>query len=315
MTLLHLELPSGRPLLVKSDALRGERYGGNKARKFEGILAEARRRGVSRLVSVGAIGSHHVLATAIFAREAGLGARCFVVPQPDVPSTHRNAQLALAAGAELIPIRTQVEAALRMAWAMRDEDTLVVPVGGSSLAGSRPYVAAAFELGADADAIQTLVVALGSGGTAAGLAVGATLADAPWRVHAVATSGPMSVVTALTRALVAGLSRAEPSAILRAERRLRLVTSQLGPGYARSTPASERAVRVANTMGLELEHVYTAKAFAHVLALDAAGHHGLGFWHTASGIDLDWMGPPPALPARLLDWFRPTIPIASSTIP
>lgn len=300
----ELTLPSGRPLLLVSEALRGSRYGGNKARKFEGILREAKRRDVGRLVSVGAIGSHHVVATAIFAREAGLAARCYVVPQPDVPSAHRNARAALAAGAELVPVQTQAEAALRMAWALHEQDSLVVPVGGSSVAGSEPYVEAASELAPFAERIRTLVVALGSGGTAAGLMAGIARRDLPIRVHAVATSGPMPLVYAMTRSMLARLLRSTPVKLAGAQRRIRLLDTELGAGYALPTTASARALRVAAEMGLVLDPVYTAKAFAHVLALDERGVEGLAFWHTVSAVDLSWLDPLPALPPALLRLFR-----------
>lgn len=302
--MMRLELPSGRPLLVQSDALRGTRYGGNKARKFEGILAEARRVGATRLVSVGAVGSHHVLATAIFAQEAGLRCRCYVVPQPDVPSTRMNVQYALAAGAEIVPVRTEAEAALRLAWSLGEPGSLAVPVGGSSLAGTRPYVDAVAELGNDGAKLRTLVLALGSGGTAAGIAVGGALARAPWRVDAVATSGPLWVVRALARSLVLRLLPRRPRLLADAWRRLRLVETQLGAGYALATAASVHALKVAAHMGLELEPVYTAKAFAHVLELDARGETGLGFWATASRVDRSWLGPVAPLPDSIAQLFR-----------
>lgn len=297
-------LPSTRPLHVQSDASHGTVYGGNKARKYEGILAEAQRRGVTRLVSIGAIGSHHVLATALYGREAGLGVRCYVVPQRDVPSAHRNAQRALAAGAELVPVQTQVEAAMRLLASARDRRALVVPVGGSSVAGTEPYVQAARKL--DAPGVRTVVVALGSGGTAVGLAVGAALGGAAWNVHAVLTSGPLLVVGALVQGLVARMLLRHRALALWPDvmRRLRVVTTELGPGYAASTPASERAMAFATARGLALDPVYTAKAFAHVLALDRGGHGGLAYWHTAAAAP-PGPGPEPLdLPAELRSLFR-----------
>src|SRR4051812_6441451 len=50
-------------LWIKHDDLSGTVYGGNKVRKLEFLLGEARARGARRLVTLGAIGSHHVLAT------------------------------------------------------------------------------------------------------------------------------------------------------------------------------------------------------------------------------------------------------------
>ncbi len=283
---LSMPLPSGRVLQVKSDALRGFVYGGNKARKFDGILAEAKQRGVSRLVSIGAVGSNHVLATALFAQSAGLAARCYVVPQPDVPSLHANVQRALSAGVELVPVATQAEGALRLLAAARDRRALVVPVGGSSLAGTEPYVQAVSEIAAWDGHLRTLVVALGSGGTAVGLAVGAALRGAPWNVHAVLTSGPGPVVRALLHGLTIRMLARHRALHLWPDvmRRLRVVTSELGDGYALPTAHSQRARDFAAEHGLALDPVYTAKAFAHVLALDAAGHSGLGYWHTASAV-------------------------------
>src|SRR5690606_39010549 len=55
----------GAELWVKRDDLSGRPYGGNKVRKLEFILADAKSRGVERLITVGAVGSHHALATAL----------------------------------------------------------------------------------------------------------------------------------------------------------------------------------------------------------------------------------------------------------
>jgi D-cysteine desulfhydrase len=303
----EIGLPSGRTVLVQSDALRGTEYGGNKARKFDGILEQARRRGVTRLISIGAIGSHHVLATALFARSAGMAARCYVVPQPDVPSAHENVQHALAAGAELVPVSTHAEGAIRLLASARDRRALVVPVGGSSASGTEPYVQAALELAPWADRVRTLVVALGSGGTAVGLAVGAALSGAPWKVDAVLTSGPSVLVRSLVHGLIVRMLTRHRALHLWPDvmRRLRIVTSELGEGYALPTTASAVAREYASARGLALDPVYTAKAFAHVLALDAKGRRGLAYWHTASAVGLPEAGVPwDDVPRELRALFR-----------
>src|SRR5215471_7640867 len=69
-------------LWIKRDDLTNPTYGGNKIRKLEKLLADAKRRGAERIVTVGAIGSHHVLATGIFARSLGMKVEAVVVPQP-----------------------------------------------------------------------------------------------------------------------------------------------------------------------------------------------------------------------------------------
>ena len=86
-------------------------------------------------------------------------------------------------------------------------------------------------------------------------------------------------------------------------RRLNVVTTELGPGYAVPTPFSESALTFAAERGLALEPVYTAKAFAHVLALDRSGHDGLAYWHTAAAAPRAPY-PADALPPALQRLFR-----------
>ena len=70
------QLDRGRAALwIKRDDLTHPEYGGNKVRKLEHSLAVARKRGANRIVTVGAVGSHHVLATAFFGRRAGFDGR------------------------------------------------------------------------------------------------------------------------------------------------------------------------------------------------------------------------------------------------
>jgi 1-aminocyclopropane-1-carboxylate deaminase/D-cysteine desulfhydrase-like pyridoxal-dependent ACC family enzyme len=72
----------GCSLWVKRDDLTGEAYGGNKVRKLEYLLADARARGATRLVTIGAVGSHHVLATTLYGRREGFAVEAALVPQP-----------------------------------------------------------------------------------------------------------------------------------------------------------------------------------------------------------------------------------------
>ena len=69
------------PVWVKEDGLYGP-YGGNKARKLEWLLADARRRGKRTVITGGAIGTNHGLATALYARDLGLSTVLVLVPQP-----------------------------------------------------------------------------------------------------------------------------------------------------------------------------------------------------------------------------------------
>ncbi|MDP9149111.1 MAG: pyridoxal-phosphate dependent enzyme, partial [Myxococcota bacterium] len=69
-------------LWIKRDDRTHEVVGGNKVRKLEWLLADARSRGARRLVTAGAAGSHHVLATTYFGRREGFDVEAVLVPQP-----------------------------------------------------------------------------------------------------------------------------------------------------------------------------------------------------------------------------------------
>src|SRR5258706_16390178 len=82
--------PPGVELWVKRDDESGVEYGGNKVRKLEFLLAEARARGARRLCTLGGIGSHHVLATALYGKRAGVDVEAGgVSPPPPRPVPER----------------------------------------------------------------------------------------------------------------------------------------------------------------------------------------------------------------------------------
>ncbi|MGH7437038.1 MAG: pyridoxal-phosphate dependent enzyme, partial [Polyangiaceae bacterium] len=85
-------------LWVKRDDLTSPEYGGNKVRKLERILEHARARGARRIITIGAAGSHHVLATTYHGRKAGLEVEAVLVPQPGTPHVVEVLRASLAAG-------------------------------------------------------------------------------------------------------------------------------------------------------------------------------------------------------------------------
>ena len=102
--LQHLGTLSGTALWAKRDDLSAERYGGNKVRKLELLLAEAQQLGRKSIVTVGGYGSNHVVATALYAAELGLRVHALVLPQPPTDQAVNNARLSAALGAQLIAL-------------------------------------------------------------------------------------------------------------------------------------------------------------------------------------------------------------------
>ena len=166
-------------LWVKRDDLTDSRYGGNKVRKLEHLLAIAARRG-GPVLTAGAIGSHHVVATAIHAARLGLEVEAVRFPQPETPHVLEMAAKAEAAGvrSSMVSSSYLMPVLLAQRWiqiAMQD-GTLITP-GGSTPVGVLGAVTAGIEL-VDGfvengwDEPDDVVVALGSGGSSIGLALG-----------------------------------------------------------------------------------------------------------------------------------------------
>ncbi len=303
----------GQAVYVKHDDRSGVLYGGNKVRKLEAVLYEARRRGKTRLLTVGAAGSHHVLATATYGRAHGFRVAAVLVPQPGNAHVMANLRAGLGQGLEPICARGYAEVPLQIL-ANMTPDTAFISLGGSSVVGTLGYVLAAFELAAQVEAgvlpePDVLVVALGSGGTAAGLAVGLEAAGLRTQVHAVAVSSPVVVLAAMLRGLVRRTARRLDLAPEGALARIHVDGAQLGDGYGFATEPGDRATTRAHALGLTLDPTYTAKAFAALLQLleekTPAAPQTVLFWHTLSSVPLtSLLAGAPALEGEVLELCR-----------
>lgn len=291
---------------VKRDDLLSPLYGGNKVRKLEHLLDEAKRRGAKRIVTMGAAGSHHVVATAIYGREHGFEVEAVLVPQPGTEHAKNNLRIALAHGARIFTAPAWSFAPFVAASRTRP-GTYFVPLGGSNALGSLGYVDAAHELAAqiragDLPEPDVVIVAVGSGGTAAGLAVGFEELGLKTRIVGVVVSPPVMLVSALTRRVARATAKARGlsgAATARALARITLDASFLGRGYGHSTAASEAAMIAAAEHGIQLDAIYTAKAYACALT---SKEENVLYWHTLSSAAHD--EPTEPLPPKLAALFR-----------
>ncbi len=288
-------------LLCKRDDLTSDVYGGNKVRKLERLLDEARAKGARRIVTAGAVGSHHVLATAIFGRQAGFEVEAVLAPQTATEHAEEVARVVSSLHIATYPVSSFAAVPLVMARRLsaRGPAYLIQP-GGSSVTGSLAYADAATELAeqiarGESPRPASIVVALGSGGTAAGILVGleregllvGSDGKPPIEVVAVQVVDPpfgsaattLALALSMRRRLGAPLSR---SAVARLSHSLRVVRSFRGPGYGSPTAAGARATELAALDGLTLDPTYTAKAFAAALAEAATAPGPVMFWHTLS---------------------------------
>ena len=194
---LDEDLVPGVEVWLKDESPFGDgAWGGNKVRKLEWIIPEAHRRGVRTLFTVGGIGTHWGLAAALYGRDHGLRTLLGLVDQPVDDHVREQLTRLEASGAELHRYRDPRRLKLAAPWlvartALRDRRMpWYLPAGGSNPFGATAYVDAALEIAGQVQAgvlpePASVVTAVGSGGTAAGLALGLRLAGLRTRVFGV----------------------------------------------------------------------------------------------------------------------------------
>ena len=261
--------PDSVELWVKREDQSGVVYGGNKVRKLEFVLADALARGAKRVVTVGGIGSHHVLCTAIYGRQLGLGVEAVVFPQPLNDHVREQILADLSVGAELRPTAGMVGVPWALWRARRAPHTYYIPGGGSSLAGTLGYLSCGLELSREVP-FDVTYGALGSCGMMAGLWAASCVAPGVGDVVGVRVVDRIICNRGRTKALankMLGALRLRT----RHQPRLTVEHGYFGGAYGRTTPAAEAAVADAAKVGLHLEPTYTGKAMAALLAHARAG--------------------------------------------
>lgn len=309
----------GREVFIKHENATHPRYGGNKVRKLEYLLAEARARKATDIITVGAAGSHHVLATTVHGTAAGFHVEAVLSPQPRTDHVVDNLRADLAQGATLIPVSHAVEMPLQVAWrvaALRAQGRVpyVIPPGGSTALGACGYIDAVAELRQQlvtvgVASVDAMVCALGSGATLAGIMAGQRLhgvtGDA-WgvRVTPRAVSGA-SLVAWLANGAMEKMSQ-KPARFSR--RDVRVMELAGDPGYGRESREAMAAIELFAKDDVHLDPTYTGKAAAAlvVLARETPKRARLLFWNTLSSAPLSALTPDPdaPLPRAIEDLLR-----------
>jgi len=315
---LRLGQRLGADIWGKRDDLSARIYGGNKIRKLEFLLGEAASRGAQQVLTVGGIGSHHVVATSIYARRVGIHTTAVVVPQPITEHVRRNAELARRCGTTLVPCTHTLTAPIALAEKKLGlERCIVIEPGGSSPIGTLGYVIGALELAQQVQAGElpapdTIFVPLGSAGTMAGLIIGCAMAGLGCTVVGVrvverwlANRGRLTELIHRTVHLLRRLGETVPPL-----GPFEILHDQLGPCYGAPTPAAMRACRLArDTEQIELETTYGGKTMAALMTWCArrTGSRPLLFWHTYNSRPTEeLLGPGDStapLPNRVRAWL------------
>jgi len=276
----HIGFPN---LWVKRDDLSAQTYGGNKVRKLEFTLADARRRGRRTVITFGALGSNHVLATTVHGGRLGLSTVGMFVPQPVQEYLRTNVLCNQALGCQIEYVEGRAGLPARAAHVylsklLGGERPYFLWMGGSSTLGVIGYVEAGLEIGAQVEAglmpePAFAFVPAGTGGTMAGLVLGLALAGLRTRPVCVRVVERSLVnehtVALLARRAHAYLSRIDPSLpeLDVSAENVVMLHGQSGRQYARFTARGLEAVELAGELeGLHLEGTYSGKALAGMMA-------------------------------------------------
>ena len=254
----------GTNIWIKRDDLCGVALGGNKVRKLEYLLADAKAQGYDLVMTTGQAQSNHAMLTAACALRLGMDC-VLVLKKRGVTACKGNQILNKLMNVEVIYVDTDsyddIYAEMDRIAAKRGRRVYKIPCGGSNALGSLGYVDCMREVAACGQHFDAVYCACGSGGTAAGTALGASLYLPDTRVIcSMVDSDPFDrIVPALMR---------ESSALLQTDAPLRdpELIDLCGPGY--SIPSAEGNEAISLMMrheGIVLDTCYTGKAFAGLL--------------------------------------------------
>ncbi|RPI49804.1 MAG: D-cysteine desulfhydrase family protein [Chloroflexi bacterium] len=284
----------GPEIWIKRDDQTGLATGGNKTRKLEFLIGEARTLEARVVLTVGAVQSNHCRQTAAAAARAGLD--CVLVLRGDPPPPELwtgNLFLDELLGARLVWSGTE-DPLLVLEQAAEAEEAAgrkpyVIPYGGSNATGAAAY-ALAFEELWDQMYVARLsfdrvLFATSSGGTQAGLVVGARACAFEGQVLGISVDKTGGQLGRTVLDLLAPTARWLGMDLHLGAADVHIEDRFLGAGYAVVTGAEREAVRLlARTEGILLDPVYTGKAMAGLIGLvrdgTIAAYERVLFWHT-----------------------------------
>jgi len=244
----------GPRVWIKRDDLTGSVLGGNKIRKLEFCLAEAQELGRRAVATCGGVQSNHCRATAAACARLGLKCIAYLRTEEHDPEPDGNHLLDVLVGAE---VRFVTPEAYRGLGPTTVPDAYWIPEGASNEVGLWGYVHACGEL--KERRFDALFHAVGSGGTAAGLAAGCAVHDVDTPLVGVCVCDDPAFfrekIESILRAARVRWPKLPPA------REVELLDGFQGRGYAKSRPEEWALLReVAASEGIVLDPVYTVKA-------------------------------------------------------
>ncbi|MFW9944631.1 MAG: 1-aminocyclopropane-1-carboxylate deaminase/D-cysteine desulfhydrase [Candidatus Sifarchaeia archaeon] len=282
-------------LWIKRDDLTGVAFGGNKTRKLEYVIADAKEKNADTLVTVGAVQSNHCRQTAAMAARAGL--RCILLLAGEEPEEYAgNLLLDKLFGAEVkfFPDDSFEDLTDRMAAVI---DTLRdlglqpygIPPGAFMPVGTIGYVNAMLELRTQCEETgffpERIIAAAGTGGTLAGMYIGAKMVELETDIVGVSVLRDAKETEERIREMVSRTIEDYPALTEPFEPLVQIDERFVGKGYGIIDDGVRSAIQMfAKVEGVLLDHVYTAKAGLALIRMALVGEIEADsptlFWHT-----------------------------------
>lgn len=298
-----LELKS---LWIKRDDLSGELYGGNKVRTLEFSLAAAKQKQADLIFTYSAVGSNWPLACVIYCKLQGLLTDVFFMPYPMDAVKKRNLQITQRLARRIVYARSLFTFPFLLYFnlykAKGKNRVYLMPPGGTSPITTLGHINAVFELKQQHEKSQLpipdyIFCPFGSGGTAAGLAIGLSLIDWPTQVLAVRVVDYLVANRLTLKHLIWSTVKTMRQYGCRFQQKndfgenIKILHEYFGKGYSQPTPAGQKCIELLKTLeAQELDSAYTAKTFAAILTLaDRAllKNKNILFWQTLNSRSLD----------------------------
>ncbi len=262
----------GTNVWIKRDDLCGVALGGNKVRKLEYLLADAKAKGYDLVMTTGQAQSNHAMLTAACAKRLGLDC-ILVLKERGVTARKGNQILNYLMDAEVRFVDTdsydEIYDEMDRIAAEMGRKVYKIPCGGSNALGSLGYIDCMKEVAESGQKFEHIVCACGSGGTAAGTILGAKMYMPETHVMcSMVDSDPFDVI-------VPELMK-EAVELLETDMEIPVpdLVDMCGPGY--SIPSEDGNEAIALMMKLEgivLDTCYTGKAFAGLVKRARAGEY------------------------------------------
>ena len=282
---------SSHPIFIKRDDAIPFGFGGNKVRKLELVMADAVASGATAVITCGGVQSNHARATAAAATR--LGIPCHLVlsgTPPEAPTGNTRLDALFGASVHFVRDRLERNPAMEaLAGELRviGERPVIIPLGASNPLGAVGFALAIEELGTQGHRPDVIVHASSSGGTQGGILAGLALQGWAIRVIGVSADETATTLGSTVNALAQGVLRLAHSPVEPAA--AEVDDTFVGGGYGVPTEASREAQNLlARTEAIVVDHTYTAKALASLVALVRGGSLAEGatilFWHTGGQV-------------------------------